>query len=154
MIYNGASGRAGVSMPSIMDEQYLSAKTHHLAVRMAAKACALWFFTLMTLQVVFNFLRLIWLALPWGRQQCLRDMSFGEWREHSVPRGMLARCFRADDGWRVFTEEILVPLFSAVCTAGEADVGNHPVEEFLGMSDSIVRLVALYSHTSLLHRAG
>lgn len=37
-----------------------------------------------------------------------------------------------DLAWRDFTYTVLLPLFSAVCTAPEEDVLQHPVEEFLG----------------------
>jgi hypothetical protein len=37
-----------------------------------------------------------------------------------------------DKYWRTFTQDVCVPLFSAVCMASRNDVENHPAEEFLG----------------------
>lgn len=36
------------------------------------------------------------------------------------------------EAWGEYAFTVLLPLFSAVCTAPEDDVLRHPVEEFLG----------------------
>jgi hypothetical protein len=120
-------------MPSIMDEAYLQTKDRGIAIRAVTRASTIALFILLTLQVVISYVMLIFLALPIGRSKRFKKMRFREWREESVPRGMLARWVGMDVVWRNFTRRVLVPLFSAVCTASEEDVMEHPVEEFLGM---------------------
>ncbi|KAI9445517.1 hypothetical protein H4582DRAFT_932630 [Lactarius indigo] len=48
-----------------------------------------------------------------------------------TPRGPLARMAGLDARWRAFVQDAYVPLFSAVCTAPQEDVEEHPAEEFL-----------------------
>jgi hypothetical protein len=38
-----------------------------------------------------------------------------------------------DLAWRDYTQTVLLPLFSAICTAPDIEVQCHPVEEFLGV---------------------
>jgi hypothetical protein len=133
MIYNGASGREGVSMPSIFNQSYLQTKGESMMIRACAKITIFAIFTLMTMQVVFNYLRLILFSVPCLRPSRLKNMTFREWTSNTVPRGILARWSGLDASWEDFTKHVLVPLFSAVCTASETNVMEHPMEEFLGM---------------------
>lgn len=132
MIYNGASGREGVSMPSMMNDTYLRTKGESMAARALTKAITWLTFILITMQVVFNYLRLIFLSVPFMRPKHLEHLTFRDWTLRTVPRGVLARWSGLDVAWEDFTKQILVPLFSAVCTASEADVMDHPMAEFLG----------------------
>jgi microfibrillar-associated protein 1 len=132
MIYNGASGREGVSMPSVMNEVYLQTKNESMAVRATTKVTIIAMFILMTMQVLFNYLRLILLSVPFLRPRRLENLTFREWTTKTVPSGVLAQLIGLDTAWKDFTKQILIPLFSAVCTASETDVMNHPMEEFLG----------------------
>jgi hypothetical protein len=145
MIYNGASGRAGVSMPSVMNEPYLRTESQPLLTRAAAKISVWMLFLLVTLRLGFNFVRLIWLSVPFLRPECIPRMTFQEWTEYSVPNGIIPRWTGMDNTWKDFTSQILVPLFSAVCTAAENDVMNHPVEEFLGMISQNYTQVSFYN---------
>jgi len=108
MIYNGASGRKGLGMPSIMNEAYFQTKSESMTVRTVTKAIAHVMFILMTMQVLFNYLRLIFLSVPFLRPCRLENLTFREWTANTVPT-----------------------LFSAVCTASDSDVMEHPMEEFL-----------------------
>jgi hypothetical protein len=132
MIYNGASGREGVSMPSVMNEVYLKTKGKSMAVRIIAKAMVLAMFILMTIQMIFNYLRLISLSVPFLRPRRLEHLTFREWTAKTIPTSVLAQVIGLDTSWKDFTKHILIPLFSAVCTTSEMDVMEHPMEEFLG----------------------
>lgn len=91
-------------------------------------------FLLVTAHVAICYLRLLLFALPFWRGNALgvETTTFGEWAERTVPTGVLARWSGFDMAWRNFTHTVLVPLFSAVCTAPAEDVLRHPMEEFLG----------------------
>jgi hypothetical protein len=148
MIYNGASGREGVSMPSVMNEVYLQTKGNSMAVRTIARVMALAMFILMTIQMMFNYLRLILLSIPFLRPRRLEHLTFREWTANSVPTSVLARLIGLDTSWKDFTKHVLVPLFSAVCTTSETDVMEHPMEEFLGkyfhiIYGSMLQLIAI-----------
>ena len=132
MIYNGASGREGVSMPSVINEVYLQTKSESMVVRATTKVTIIAMFILMTMQVLFNYLRLILLSVPFLRPRRLENLTFREWTTKTVPSGVLAQLIGLDTAWKDFIKQILIPLFSAVCTASETDVMNHPMEDFLG----------------------
>lgn len=132
LVYNGASGRGGVSIPSVMDGPRLGTKEQGLAIRAATRAWRVGVFALLTLQLALCYLRILLHALPLWRSERLERMTFGEWAEETVPRGLLASWTGMDTAWRDFTQSVLAPLFSAVCTAPVEDVIQHPVEEFLG----------------------
>ncbi|KAJ7924471.1 hypothetical protein B0H13DRAFT_1978624 [Mycena leptocephala] len=111
MIYNGASGRDGVGMPAWMQDLHLYQKGHHIVMR----AFALGLFILSTVQLFVCYMRLISFALP----------------SNTVPSNVVARLLRFDTMWKSFTQDVLIPLFSAVCTAPREAVNVHPVEDFL-----------------------
>ncbi|KAJ7480105.1 hypothetical protein B0H11DRAFT_1725374 [Mycena galericulata] len=127
MIYNGASGRDGVGMPSWLQDLHLYRKGHRTVTRIVA----LGLFILSTLQLFVCYMRLILFALPPLRSQQLNAMTFEAWAAETVPRNFVARIFGFDRTWRSFTHDVLIPLFSAVCTAPEEAVNAHPVEDFL-----------------------
>jgi hypothetical protein len=132
MIYNGRSGVAGVGMPSKMTDLYTDCKPYGLIIRSTVRAWTLLLFAVFAIQLLICYLRLLFLALPWVRATGIEDMRFREWVVRTTPRGFLARFTSFDSTWTDFAQLVLVPLFSAVCTAPEEDVLNHPVEEFLG----------------------
>ena len=134
MIYNGASGRAGVSMPSIVDGVYAESK--HLSSRWVAWFATLVLFAVFTLQITLNYVRLLFLSVPSWRPKDIESMTFRQWAEASVPTGYLARLSGWDVAWQDFTWNVLVPLFSAVCTTSEEDVLEHPAEEMLGADEA------------------
>jgi hypothetical protein len=79
------------------------------------------------------FVRLQLLASPWLRGKGAKKLSWAQWAESMTPRGPLATMTRLDVQWRTFIQDVCVPLFSAVCTAPQNDVENHPAEELLGV---------------------
>jgi hypothetical protein len=135
-IYNGASGRAGLSMTA-RERQELAAKNPLHTLYCYAT------FLLGQLLVIINFARLILMALPVLRSETSTKETLKEWAENTIPRGLVARWLGFDLAWTRFVIEILAPIFSAVCTAPGEDVWQHPVEEFLG-------LVPLFPHSCLL----
>ena len=125
-------------MPSFMNDVYLQTKGESIAVRATTKAITLAMFILMTMQVLFNYLRLILLSVPFLRPRRLENLTFREWTANTVPSAVIARVSGLDTAWKDFTRQILVPLFSAVCTVSEMDVMEHPMEEFLGKQFPVV----------------
>ncbi|KAJ7119899.1 hypothetical protein C8R43DRAFT_1099128 [Mycena crocata] len=127
MIYNGASGRNGVGMPAWMRDMHLSRKGHRLLTR----AVALGLFLLSAAQLLICFMRLVFFAIPVVRPKRTNTLTFEEWAAETVPRGVVAKTFGFDSTWRSFTQDVLIPLFSAICTVPEETVNAHPVEDLL-----------------------
>lgn len=115
-----------------MEDLHLRSKGHGIAIRAASKAWTTGLFLLLTFQLLLCYLRVLYLSLPIRRSR-VETMTFGEWAKESIPTGTLARWTTFDAVWADFTMSVLVPLFSAVCTASENDILEHPVEEFLGV---------------------
>ncbi|KAK0232813.1 splicing factor, Prp19-binding domain-containing protein [Armillaria fumosa] len=131
MIYNGSSGLGGVSMPSTLDDP--PKPELGLALRAAAKAWTIGLFVVWSVHILFCYLRLLWLSIPMVRSPGIETMTYKAWVEKTRPTGLLAKWTGFEQVWSEFTHAIMVPLFSAVCTAPEQEVLDHPVEEFLGM---------------------
>lgn len=164
MIYNGNSGLGGLSMPSLLDEPYHSTKGRGLLVRAFTKAWTVGLFLYMTMCITVCFLRMLFLSVPIWRSND-RKTSFAEWAEKTVPTNILARWTGMDSVWRDYTQTVLLPLFSAICTAPEHDIQRHPVEEFLdyiwltldthhyvvlhGVQDVVARLTSPLRHIHL-----
>lgn len=71
-------------------------------------------------------------SIPALRDSNSEKMTFREWCSYSTPTGWFPRLCGMTRNWEVFLFEILLPLFSGVCTAPEDDVFEYPVQEFLG----------------------
>ncbi|KAF7306446.1 hypothetical protein MIND_00435800 [Mycena indigotica] len=127
MIYNGASGREGVSMPAWLRDHHLKQKSHRAITRVFTFGL----FLLATLHLVVCYIRLLFLVLPPLRSRKVSTQTFEQWTQETTPRHFIGRMLGWDSMWQSFTQDILVPLFSAVCTAPEADIMTHPVEDFL-----------------------
>ncbi|KAJ7748473.1 hypothetical protein DFH07DRAFT_829807 [Mycena maculata] len=127
IIYNGASGRDGVGMPSWLRDLHLYRK----GCRAVTRAFALGLFILSAIQLLVCYVRLIFFALPPARPKRLNTLTFEAWAAETVPRNFIARALGFDAIWRSFTHDVLIPLFSAVCTAPEEAINAHPVEDFL-----------------------
>lgn len=121
-IYNGSSGAKGVSFPK--NNPYC------LAQNFGNQVISFFYSTLATMVILFIYIRLLFLASPIFRPQPL--VTFHQWVSQTTPKGILARWTRFDAFWREFSQEVLLPMFSAVCTAPEEDVHSHPMAEFLG----------------------
>ena len=133
MIYNGSSGLGGLSMPSVLDEPYLRTKGRGFLARAMIKAWMVGLFVCLTTYITICYLRMLLLALPIWRSAAIDTTTFGEWAEQTVPTNTFARWTGMDMAWRDYTQTVLLPLFSAICTAPDDDVLQHPVEEFLGI---------------------
>ncbi|KAJ7151581.1 RNA dependent RNA polymerase-domain-containing protein [Mycena filopes] len=164
LVYNGASGRNGVGMPAWLQDLHLYQKGY----RVFTRAFALGLFILSTVQLFVCYLRLIFFALPALRPKRHNDLNFEEWAAETVPRNFAARLCGFDTTWKSFTRDVLIPLFSAVCTAPEEGVNAHPAEEFLdyiwltlgthhyvvvkGVRDAVLRLTTNVKHIHLSSR--
>jgi hypothetical protein len=89
-------------------------------------------FALSILSAFVAYLWLLWLSAPSYRRADISTMTLREWTTRTAPGGPFFRLVGAEERWRGFVSEILIPLFSAVCTAPTEDIWNHPVEEILG----------------------
>ncbi|KAF9569808.1 hypothetical protein CPC08DRAFT_739086 [Agrocybe pediades] len=129
MIYNGGSGRSGVSKPS-----YLSANAMDKQGRLVNFVYTLWtsaLFILLTIQLVFCYLITLYHSLPFWRPENLSSLTFRTWALQQTPTSFLAKLTRMDVAWDHYIQTVMIPLLSAVCTAPEEDVLNHPMEEVL-----------------------
>ncbi|KAL0065643.1 hypothetical protein AAF712_007284 [Marasmius tenuissimus] len=122
MIYNGRSGLAGVSMPARMRAATRSS---------IERAWAFVVFAFMAIQLLVCYLRLRLLSTPMFRFRDTPTMDYTTWAKRTLPTGFLAQMTGFDIAWIEFTQDVLIPLFSAVCTCPLEDVQQHPVEEFL-----------------------
>jgi microfibrillar-associated protein 1 len=129
MIYNGNSARAGIGIPSTMLEK---ACLRDRNTAFITRWILYFEVAISALLLLFNYLRLVVLSSPFIRPR--GTLTFGQWCERTTPKGFLARTTRMDKSWQIFTEEVLIPLYSAVCTAPREDILSHPVEELLGKS--------------------
>lgn len=130
IIYDGASGRAGISVPTVLKQVYTTLP-HRTFQRGWARLKFFFTFALSMATLVFFFLRLQFLASPWLRGKSPRELSWAEWAKRMTPRDPLSRMTGLDARWRTFVQDVCVPLFSAVCTAPRKDIEEHPAEELL-----------------------
>jgi len=130
LIYNGVSGRGGISVPTALRQAYTKLPPYTLRRVWARLALALTF-ALSAASLLFIFIRLQLLASPWLRGKRSKELSWAQWAELMTPRGPIARIAGLDTRWRTFMQGVCLPLFSAVCTAPQEDVEDHPAEEFL-----------------------
>jgi len=130
MIYNGDSGRGGVSMPSVMHDVHI--KEDNFLIRATVRLWTRVMFAFWALQILYCYIRLLFLSIPFVRPSRIEFMTFGEWAKRTIPKGILARLAMLDTAWINFTDHVMLPLFSAVCTAPRENVLEHPMEEFLG----------------------
>jgi len=133
IIYDGASGRAGISVPTVLKQVYTTLPRHTFR-RVWTQVTFFFTFASSMAALLFIFIRLQFLASPWLRGESATEVSWVEWVEHMTPRGPLARMTGLDVRWRAFVHDVCMPLFSAVCTAPREDIEEHPAEEFLGAS--------------------
>ena len=142
LLYNGASGRKGVNLPS--EKHPMPAKGAFTSVEGAAKHFGNMFTVYMqhyvyTFHLLLCYLWLVVQAIPWFRVHGVADMVFEDWAFHVRPRNWITRIIGLEDFWLQFVFLTLVPLFSAVCTAPERRILSHPVEDLLGTSSLINR---------------
>lgn len=168
MIYNGASGKQGISMPSSwlppspVYKQRLSPTVALQILLARAQAYATFVFSALLIGALY--LRLLYYSVPlhlsksttiplasWLPTRPSRNTTLREWRDLTTPTGRFAVACKLDRRWRDFIAEVVIPLFSAVCTAGSEDIWNHPVEEFLGTLPPSVQSVGLPKSTDYIY---
>jgi hypothetical protein len=129
MIYNGGSGRAGVSKPSSLGG---SSKNLELLASTIQRAWATGLFICLTAQLLLCYIITIFHAVPIWRSTSIPSTVFRDWAVQTKARGFLAKWCGMDVAWQNYIHSVLLPLLSAVCTAPEEDVMNYPIEEILG----------------------
>lgn len=134
MIYDGASGRKGISVPS---RYFPSGKSSGIWEKLAGYAA----YALGAFVLVFFALKMALHSLPlrlhsqsssfvsfktrYGRVRIPRRIlplpirpppgtTFRQWVRATTPRGTLARAMGLDRRWVGFAEDVLVPLFSTL----------------------------------------
>ncbi|KEP46156.1 microfibrillar-associated protein [Rhizoctonia solani 123E] len=118
MLYNGDSGRAGVGIPSTVYTAQDFKPTFSRYIQ--------WLFA--TLVLVIHYIRLLFLSRPASRTPThLCRETLRAWTQRTTRQNFIFRIL----GWEAFVADVIVPLFSAVCTASIADVWEHPVAEIL-----------------------
>ncbi len=136
MIYNGASGREGVGKPSYLRPS--AGKKQHAVHNLGLELWSSVVFVHMTLQVVICFLITLYHSLPFRRAKSIESVTLRQWTAEVTPTGYLSRLIGLDAAWKEYVQTILVPVVSAVCTAPESNVMDHPMEEILGELSAII----------------
>ncbi|KIJ45097.1 hypothetical protein M422DRAFT_251293 [Sphaerobolus stellatus SS14] len=119
LLYNGSSGTKGVSSPS----------TDSMKQDFVGRFLGCLSFVIGTLVLLYNYLRLVILSSPLSRPG--PSVTFRDWTVQTSPRNFVAKWLNLDKAWIAFAQDVLTPIFSAVCTAPEEDIYDHPMEEFL-----------------------
>ena len=124
MIYNGASGREGMGIPSSVYSTHLPKPLDALAI---LTNFLRWVFAMLALAL--HYARLYQLSRPSARTPThLCRETLRAWTTRTTQQNALSRLL----GWEAFVSDVIVPLFSAVCTTSVDDVWKHPVAEILG----------------------
>jgi len=131
MIYNGRSGRAGISKPSSLGG---SGKNQGVLVSTIQSVWVTGLFICLTVQLLLCYIITLFHAVPIWRSASIPSTVFRDWAVQTKPRGFLVKLCGMDVAWQDYIHSVLLPLLSAVCTAPEEDVMNHPMEELLGTS--------------------
>ncbi|KXN91919.1 hypothetical protein AN958_11304 [Leucoagaricus sp. SymC.cos] len=126
-LYNGLSGRAGFGKPSSLSK--MSKDTSFTGFLLQLWSWLV--FAFMTLETIFCFLMSAIYAAPFFRSVDIHEKSFGEWADEATPRNFLARLIGFDSAWRSYVHDIMVPLYSGMCTATSEDILSYPAVDFL-----------------------
>ncbi|KAG9016616.1 hypothetical protein FRB90_002777 [Tulasnella sp. 427] len=123
LLYNGRSGFKGVSRPGSASVSGCTAVLPLMGQLVA--------FVVSTFFLLVNYLRLLVLSVPHRLWAPSRTERLDEWMRRTTPRNWISRRLGFDESWKRFVGEVLVPLFSCVCTSTIEDVWAMPVEEVL-----------------------
>jgi len=132
VIYNGGSGRSGVSKPLSFGHGTAMQKQGYI-LQLSGSLGVYSLFLWSTVQLLFCYLITLFHAMPFRRPTNIHGLGFKEWTSQVAPKGFLSRLVGMDTAWDKYVRTVLLPLLSAVCTAPNTDVMNHPMEEILGM---------------------
>ncbi|KAI0074799.1 hypothetical protein K474DRAFT_1600937 [Panus rudis PR-1116 ss-1] len=124
MIYNGASGTRGIGFPSSLLPSPSTKDQVDLLLTVVEHAHAFGVY-LVSVLLLFRLLS------KWTPVRPPRTTTLRIWTEHTTPTHPFLTFFNLDTKWREFIAEVIIPLFSAVCTAGEEYIWDMPVEEIL-----------------------
>ncbi|EJU01215.1 hypothetical protein DACRYDRAFT_108544 [Dacryopinax primogenitus] len=130
LLHNGANGRRGLGLPAELRFPELRAYDPESLLkwsRCAAYNLSLFAATCLWLLVLNIYILL--LSFPLFRPD--PHTTLREWSESVRPRSWLLRWTGAGKQWDNLMDEIVVPLFSAVCTCSTEDVWRYPAEEIL-----------------------
>lgn len=130
MIYNGGSGRSGISKPSDLGGGLTEKRGTTAYFLQKLRIAAL--FICLTAQLALCYLITLSYALPFRRSSNIPNLKFRDWAVKVTPSNLFFRMLGMDTTWRDYVQMVLIPLLSAVCTSPEEDVLDHPVEEILG----------------------
>jgi len=119
IIYNGNTGLSGIGMPAKNRDRPLLSPSF-LVARIK--------FLLSTLLLLLCYIRLVVLCLPIFHSH---GMTFGAWIERNTPRNPLLKLLGFDKSWGRLCFGILLPIFSAICTASRDEILSYPVVEIL-----------------------
>ncbi|KAG8705164.1 hypothetical protein FRC09_003119 [Ceratobasidium sp. 395] len=124
MIYNGASGRDGVGVPSsVFRTRRLSNPLDLVTILFSVLT---WLFSMLAL--VLHYGRLYVISCPTARTPThLCRETLRAWAKRTTQQNFVSRLL----GWEAFVADVIVPLFSAVCTTSIEDVWEHPAGEIL-----------------------
>ncbi len=131
LLYNGRSGLGGISAPSQTWATNISTTFISLRPRFFLSLSGLLLPILFAFAMLFNFVRLAVLSCPIFYSQDGIE-TFGDWTLRNQPTGRVSRWMKADLLWLEFVHKVVQPLFSAVCTASEEAIYQHPAPEILG----------------------
>ncbi|TFK30674.1 hypothetical protein FA15DRAFT_579639 [Coprinopsis marcescibilis] len=129
-LYNGGNGLQGVSKPTILIGPQKT-KDEHLLDYWTRQLFATALFVLITAQLAVCYAITLWQCLPYWRSSRISKLTLGEWANDVAPKGRVAQLTGMDIAWDDYVQTMLIPLMSAMCTAPEEDILNHPVEEIL-----------------------
>ncbi|KZP00968.1 FAD/NAD(P)-binding domain-containing protein [Calocera viscosa TUFC12733] len=130
LLHNGANGTRGLGLPSELrvpqlkafDPEQLFKWTRSTTFNLLTfLSTALWL-------LVLN-IYILFLSFPVFRPQ--PQTTLREWSDAARPRSALMRSLGAGKRWDMIMDEVVVPLFSAVCTCATEDVWRYPAEEIL-----------------------
>jgi hypothetical protein len=130
-LYNGQNGTRGISRPSVLDGR-LRVKNDDWLPQWSRHLWGTALFVVLAGHLLVCYLITLWHSLPYWRSPKLSTMTLGEWQAMVAPNGRFSKLVGLDVAWDDYVNTILIPLMSAMCTAPEEDIFNHPVEEILG----------------------
>ncbi|CAE7161708.1 unnamed protein product [Rhizoctonia solani] len=123
MLYNGDSGRAGVGVPSTV---YAAQGSKPFNALFVLVNFIRWLLAALVLGI--HYIRLLFLSRPASRTPThLCRETLKAWTQRTTRQNFISRIL----GWEAFVEDVVVPLFSAVCTTSISDIWEHPAAEIL-----------------------
>ncbi|KZT50410.1 FAD/NAD(P)-binding domain-containing protein [Calocera cornea HHB12733] len=130
LLHNGANGTRGLGLPAELRIPPL--KGHDVESlwkwsRAAAFNLSTFVSTCLWLLVLNAYILL--LSFPVFRPE--PQTTLRQWSDTRRPRNALMRWLGAGTRWDAMMDEVVVPLFSAVCTCATEDVWRYPAEEIL-----------------------